>query len=117
MIKYNELIGVMKNDPCEEYPGKWIVSIPECLGSYWSKWWNAKNPEDSLGHFFASQKQAENIARRFLDYMQEIKVEYDPRQIKIVWIASDNDPRNGNDGFSLIRLHGQFNFFGEYKAN
>jgi hypothetical protein len=112
--KLDELDTVDRAAPCQEYPGEWLVFIPESLGSHWSRFWFSKE-RTHLGHSFQAFNEAMEIAKGFLAYLENEKVEYNPTKITIGWKASDNDPRSGEVWFASCFVHGKFNVFGEYK--
>lgn len=112
--KYKDLTTSTRGNPCEEYPGEWLVCLPETLGSYWSRFWFSKE-RPHLGHSFQTFQEALDIGKDFLNYLQDNRVEYNPRDISVCWKATDNDPRIGQVWFTGFYMHGRFNIFGDYK--
>lgn len=51
MKKYNELGIARRTELCQEYPGEWLVCIPESLSPSWNRWWFSKE-RSTLGHSF-----------------------------------------------------------------
>jgi hypothetical protein len=115
MKKYTELGTTHRTEPCEEYPGEWLVCIPESLGPNWNRWWFSK-PRATLGHSFQTFDEAMNIAKSFLTYLEDQRVQYNPSSISICWKCTDNDPRIGECWFTGFFMHGRFNLFGDYRT-
>lgn len=113
--KYTELNTATRTKPCQEYPGEWLVCIPDGLGGHWSRFWFSDKNRPHLGHSFQTFDEAMNIAKNFLNYLEENHVEYNPTNITICWKATDNDPRIGEVWFTPFYMHGKFNFFGDYR--
>jgi hypothetical protein len=101
MKTYAELGTVHRNEPCQEYPGTWMVYY--------------KSPDENLEVGKASFEEAYTVAAKFL-----IKYDADvrdfPLRLSICWKCSDNDPRVGQVWFTGFYQHGKFNLFGDYKS-
>ena len=96
--RYAELGTVHRTEPCQEYPGEWLLFFP----------W-APN-EQSYG----SYADARDAATKLLNKAEDDKREYDPKDVSICWKCSDNDPRVGQVWFTGFYCHGRFNLFGSY---
>ena len=94
-----------RGEPCQEYPGTWIVTHPEFSGSAP----RAKREDD-----FPNFQEALAFARKRIVVLEEQRIEYNPREITIFWKCSDNDPRIGQTWFTPYYQHGKFSMFGEY---
>jgi hypothetical protein len=113
--KYAELGTVHRCEPCQEYPGEWLVMIPENVGPCWTRFWFSEERSHG-GHSHQSFDDALQIAKKFLDYLENEKIEYNPTKISVAWKCTDNDPRIGQVWFTGFYQHGKFNFFGDYRA-
>lgn len=111
--KFAELDTTNRGAPCQEYPGAWLICIPDALGSYWTRFWMSKERRHS-GHSHATFEVAKVIGEAFLNYLEEQHVEYNPRDITICWKCSDYDQRMGQAWFTGFYQHGRFNLFGSY---
>lgn len=83
-----ELEGSVRNGPCKEFPGYWVV---EC-GSWRSDYCGFGTDEDGG-------------AKRVLEAAKEQAAEYD-RWAFISWRANSFDARWGQVGFSGVQLEG-----------
>lgn len=113
--KFAELDTANRGMPCQEYPGEWLVMIPESLGSHWTRFWFNEHPE-TLGHSHKTFDEAHQKAKEFFSYLEKQKVEYDPTRISIAWKCSENDPRVGEVWFTGFYTHGRFTLFGDYRS-
>jgi hypothetical protein len=103
--KYSELGHVWRNEPCQEYPGEWLVfSQPDSVSE-----------GDQEVRSFPSFNEAMVYARTRVD-AYDSKEQSWPIDISICWKCSDNDPRHGQVWFTGFYQHGEFNLFGEYKS-
>lgn len=99
--KFAELGHVHRTEPCQEYPGTWMV--------YYTT--PAKDNEFPNATYADAHRKARQLLR-----------EYDwedrgfPLKLSICWMASENDPRIGEVWFTGFYQHGKFNQFGEYKT-
>jgi hypothetical protein len=114
--KYTDLSPSERGAPCLEYPGEWLVCIPEGLGEHWSRFWFSKE-RTHLGHSYQTFEEALQIGKDFLNYLEEARVEYQASKISVCWKATDNDPRASQVWFTPFYQHGKFNVFGEYKQS
>jgi hypothetical protein len=94
MRTYDELGHVHRNEPCVEYPGKWLVY--------------ANGADVDAFDTFA---EAYQIAVELQNNEEEHNVTF-----SICWKCSDNDPRVGKTWFTGFYQHGKFNQFGAYKS-
>lgn len=92
--KYAELGNVFRNEPCQEYPGEWIVYV---------------NGSESSKH--PAFDKAFNAAKEASDKAQDIETE-----VSVCWNCSDGDPRVGEVWFTSFYRHGKFDCFGSYKS-
>lgn len=94
--KFAELGTVHRNEPCQEYPGCYIVSY---------------NGDEN-----ASFRDFSNAFGHALDCVADYdKTEQlEALKLSIAWQASDNDPRIGQVWFTGFFKHGEFNQFGTY---
>lgn len=107
MRKFAELGTVHRCEPCQEYPGEWLVYCPIAVSFQVGELGESSHPdfETALGH-----------ARKLIDKLENVKAEYNPREISICWKCSDNDPRVGKVWFTGFYQHGKFDWFGNYKS-
>lgn len=99
MRKFAELGHVYRTEPCEEYPGDWIVFAE---GKVYS--------EGNLT-FGAAHEKALRAVEEYDSKEQDF-----PINVSICWKCSDNDPRIGKVWFTGFYQHGKFNLFGTYKS-
>lgn len=105
--KFAELGTANRGDPCQEYPGKWLIHYPYCLEEIIGE--NGEIEQSSLDDAKCAVK---GLIRR----LEEKQIEYNPRDITISWKCSDNDPRIGQVWFTGFYVHGRFSFFGQYES-
>ena len=96
MKKYSELGDIHRCEPCEEYPGSWMIFI------------NGEVPMDEETH--QDFEAAYLAAKR----EWETSVLEDPPIVAVCWRASDNDPRIGQVWFTSYYRHGAINQYGQY---
>jgi hypothetical protein len=94
MKTFAELGTVHRGEPCQEYPGEWIVYYP------------FRKIENN--NRFASFQQAFAFAR-------SISLPPDGHKISIFFKCSDDDPRIGEVWFSGYYQVGEIDSFGRYK--
>lgn len=99
--KYSELTSIHRGDPCQEYPGKWLLNLPLPY-------------EGKTQYEYPTVGAARIWALRILNSFEESKQEYDPSKTSISWECSDNDPRVGQVWFTGYYMHGRYNIFGSY---
>ena len=99
---YAALTSVNRGEPCQEYPGDWIIHLPI-------------PHQGQTEHKCTSLGAARQTAERILMAFESAKLEYDPTQVTISWKCSDNDPRVGETWFTGFYTHGKYNIFGDYK--
>lgn len=95
--KYSELGTTHRNDPCQEYPGEWIVYLSGA----------------SNGKSFHSYDDAWEFAAEKNGYFE---ADYFHVNVSICWKCSDNDPRIGEVWFTGFYQHGKFDQYGQYKS-
>lgn len=94
--RYAELGSTHRNEPCQEYPGTWLVYLN-------GKEMRAVSSLESAQ--ICSMKEINQAEREGLeDY-----------KISICWSANDEDPRYGEVWFSGFYQHGYYNRFGDYR--
>lgn len=96
--KYANLGVAHRGDPCEEYPGQWLVY--------------ASGKEETSHASFGDAFQA---AQKAVDEYDS-KEQDAPIRVSICWQCSDNDPRIGEVWFTGFYQHGKFNQYGQYKS-
>lgn len=93
MLKpYSKLETYERNQPCLEYPGRWLVYVDG----------NQETPRDSF-------EEALSLANKLWN-------ETDGATISICWNASDNDPRIGKTWFTGFFQCGKIDSFGCYRS-
>lgn len=97
--KFAELGQVHRGEPCQEYPGEWMVYY--------------KSPDEDIEVSKGSFDEAYQAASKFL-IKYDADVREFPLQLSICWKCSDNDPRVGQVWFTGFYQHGKFNQFGSY---
>ncbi len=103
---YAELGHVHRTEPCQEYPGQWLLCLPNAL-------------KEAVGEYqesHTSQESARLHGEEILNRMEADLVEYNPRDIGVCWQASDNDPRIGQVWFTGFYQHGHWNHYGQYRT-
>jgi hypothetical protein len=95
MKKYAELGTVHRGEPCQEYPGEWLV-------------YSGKQEKS-----FDSFEKAKAWAETEVEILFTIEA-VEPPRVSICWKCSDNDPRVGQVWFTGFYQHGKFNIFGSY---
>lgn len=103
--KYAELGHVYRTEPCQEYPGEWILCIPKALEALC-------HGEYVESH--QSQGEARLAGDKLLAWLESNGVEYNPREITVCWKCSDEDPRIGQVWFTPFYRHGGWNVWGSY---
>jgi hypothetical protein len=99
MKTFAQLGTVHRGEPCQEYPGEWLVySKGEERGSF---------PNRGLAIAYG-----EELVKEYDKQPQEI-----PIQVSVSWKASDNDPRIGQVWFTGFYQDGKFNQFGSYVSS
>lgn len=112
--KYEEIQHNRRSHPCQEYPGEWLVCIPESMGPYWSRFWFSKE-RPHLGHSFQTFDEAMRMGRSFMTFLENERFVYRSTDtISVCWKASDDDPRIGQIWFTPFYMHGKFKWTGEY---
>lgn len=106
--KFSELGHVHRTEPCEEYPGIWIVHIPKHISFEGKEF-------DSYEQTFSSCEDAKFHARTVMYNLEQLRMEFNPVEITVSWKCSDNDPRIGEVWFTPYYMHGRFNAFGDYR--
>lgn len=92
--KYRDLTSVNRGDPCEEFPGVWIIYT------------NGKYKKE-----FATFDQAFSIAWQRADLSSDPDV-----KVSIAWKASEGDPRIKESWFTSFYQHGYFDCYLKYKV-
>lgn len=77
--KFSELGTVHRGEPCQEYPGMWIVYTTKPYGQ-----------EDQEFHNKEAARHYANAVARFNDV----------QKVSVCWKCSDNDPRVGQVWFT-----------------
>lgn len=103
---YAELGHICRTEPCQEYPGEWLLSIPEGVKSHVGEHYTEKHD---------SRLAAISAGDRLLSWLEYNRVEYNPRDVGVYWKCSDNDPRVGQVWFTPYYKDGNWTFFGGYK--
>lgn len=101
MRKFSELGHVYRTEPCQEFPGEWLVYYPNRL----------VQDENS----FATFEEAMAFARTQEGFFPTDPY-LSPIYVSICWKCSDNDPRQGEVWFTGFYQHGKFDSFGRYKS-
>lgn len=96
---YSDLGVVHRCDPCQEYPGEWLLYLPLPY-------------EGKTEHSFASKDEAMKAGSLITDAWEHERLEYDPRDVKIAWKCSDNDPRQGQVWFTGFYIACRMTIFG-----
>lgn len=104
MKKYSELGTVHRGEPCQEYPGTWIVVVK---GE--NQPWDLSGPKFEKEYFENSFQQAFDLASKL---NKNDLVE----KVSIYWECSDNDPRVGKVWFTGFYRHGWFDIYGRYNT-
>lgn len=99
MRAYKDLGHVHRGEPCQEYPGKWLVYYP------------GRKVEEM--HSFSSFEEAFAFAKTKKGFFPEDTYIF-PSFVWICWACSDNDPRIGEVWFTGFYRHGKFDVFGNY---
>lgn len=122
MKHFKDLPGSQRGDPCIEYPGRWILSLPErkvrapVFGASFpgEALWETQPPREES---FDSQESAMAAALTTMRMWEEEYSEYQATHITIGWQASDDDPRQGCTWFTGYYRVGRFSIFGDWKES
>jgi hypothetical protein len=100
--KFNELTYARRGEPCQEYPGQWLLYT------------NGNNETP-----FPTLEEAKAAGDKILNDWDDQASEVDPDiltfpRVTICWRCSDDDPRMGKVWFTGFYKHGAFNLFGFY---
>ena len=87
MKPYSALGETYRCDPCQEYPGKWILFLPLPY-------------EGKTEHSFSSKEEAMEAGERIVESWEREGLEYDYQKVSVGWKCSDNDPRVGQVWFT-----------------
>lgn len=112
--KFSELGTAHRGDPCQEYPGKWILFMPACL----QEGMNCLDdyPASGTQRECASQEEAIAYGEKIIARAEEAKMEYNIRDFSVCWSCSDDDPRVGQVWFTGFYRAGQWSMFGQYRS-
>lgn len=80
MKPYSALGETYRCDPCQEYPGKWILFLPLPY-------------EGKTEHSPSSKEEAMEAGERIVESWEREGLEYDYQKVSVGWKCSDNDPR------------------------
>lgn len=97
--KFADLGTVHRGEPCQEYPGEWLVYYPN------------RKVEDN--NSFATFEEAYAFAKTKEGYFPEDPY-FSPIHVSIFWNCSEDDPRVGKVWFTGYYRHGKFDRFGRY---
>lgn len=96
--RFTELGTAHRGEPCQEYPGTWLV-------------YSGGKELPPLPSF----DEAYQVAyKECIEYDNEDRNA--PINISICWKASDDDKRIGQVWFTSFYQHGKFNQFGSYRT-
>ena len=104
--RYAELRPSERVNPCQEYPGEWLLCVPNSL---------LPHVGEEFKESHTSLEAARLAGHHLLNRLEDNKVEYNPRDISVCWNASDNDPRIGMVWFTGFYMHGRWDCFGRYR--
>lgn len=103
---YAELGTVHRTEPCQEFPGEWLLCIPKALEGKCAE--HYKESHTTL-------REAQAAGEHLLSWLEYNRIEYNPKDITVCWKCSDEDPRIGQVWFTPFYRHGSWTFFGGYK--
>jgi hypothetical protein len=101
LMKYSQLGHVWRTEPCQEYPGQWLLYWPGETGQQ----------EESYPSFM----EALNQGRKKIATLETLRQDFNACDVSICWKCSDNDPRIGEVWFTGFYQQGKFNAFGQYR--
>jgi hypothetical protein len=104
LMKYAELGTVHRNQPCQEYPGSWLLCTPKYL-----------EDKGYSSCSYSTQELAQAAGLDLINKLEAAAVEYSPYDICLCWGASDNDPRIGQVWFTGFYKLGNWNVYGQFR--
>lgn len=94
MLKtYAQLGHVYRTEPCQEYPGEWLVYT------------NGNNEQS-----YTTKEEAMRVA-------YEIVTSTDSAEVSVCWSCTDGDPRVGQVWFTGYYSLGKFDRFGLWRSS